>query len=166
MIQDHGLQVSSYLMCNSAVPAEAYDASASLRVPQLVHPDWTDYPTNSWASNWHRLFANDANDDRAKLGWPGRFADVASVAVNFYSTGDEVLELAVDNDLNVFTGVTDSYSHHAWHKQELFKGRGMIDGLGGTTWSGWNVEENLFGVAKISVDEARQMTDALAAVLV
>jgi hypothetical protein len=33
-------------------------------------------------------------DDRAKLGWPGRFADVASVAVNFYSTGDEVLELA------------------------------------------------------------------------
>ena len=28
-------------------------------------------------------------DDRAKLGWPGRFADVASVAVNFYSTGDE-----------------------------------------------------------------------------
>ena len=83
-----------------------------------------------------------------------------NIAVNFYSTGDEVLELAVDNDLNVFTGVTDSISHHAWHKQELFKGRGMIDGLGGTTWSGWNVEENIFGVAKISVDEARQMTDA------
>ena len=40
-------------------------------------------------------------DDRAKLGWPGRFADVASVAVNFYSTGDEVLELAADNDINV-----------------------------------------------------------------
>ena len=95
-----------------------------------------------------------------RFGWPGRFADVASVAVNFYSTGDEVLELAADNDINVLTGVTDSFSHHAWHKQELFKGRGMIDGLGGTTWSGWNVEENIFGVAKISVDEARQMTDA------
>ena len=61
---------------------------------------------------------------------------------------------------NVLTGVTDSLSHHAWHKQELFKGRGMIDGLGGTTWSGWNVDENMFGVAKISVEEARQMTDA------
>ena len=95
-----------------------------------------------------------------RFGWPGRFADVASVAVNFYSTGDEVLELAADNDINVLTGVTDSFSHHAWHKQELFKGRGMIDGLGGTTWSGWNVEENMFGVAKISVEEARQMTDA------
>ena len=95
-----------------------------------------------------------------RFGWPGRFADVASVAVNFYSTGDEVLELAADNDLNVLTGVTGSLSHHAWHKQELFKGRGMIDGLGGTTWSGWNVEENMFGVAKISVEEARQMTDA------
>ena len=62
---------------------------------------------------------------------------------------------------NVLTGVTDSFSHHAWHKQELFKGRGgLIDGLGGTTWSGWNVEEDLLGRAKISVEEARQMADA------
>ena len=33
MIQDHGLQVSKYLMCDSSVPAEAYDTSPSLRVP-------------------------------------------------------------------------------------------------------------------------------------
>ncbi len=83
-----------YLMCNSAVPAEAYDPDPSLRVPQLVHPEWEEYPTNSWASSWHWLFRNEPDDDRKFLGWPGRFADVAQYAVNFYSTGDEVLELA------------------------------------------------------------------------
>ena len=65
-----------------------------------------------------------------RFGWPGRFADVASIAVNFYSTGDEVLELAADNDLNVLTGVTDSLAHHARHKPDLFKGRGFIDCIG------------------------------------
>ena len=161
MIQDHGLGVLRFLMCNSSVPAEAYDAEALLRVPQLVHPDWVDYPTNSWAASWHALFGGDPDDDRRLLGWPGRFADVADIAVNFYSAGrnggDEVLELAADNDVGVFTGVTDSLGHHAWHKQELFKGRGFGVGAGATDWSGWNIEENWLGVNKISVAEALRM---------
>jgi hypothetical protein len=160
MIQDYGLQVSKYLMCNSAVPAEAYDASPSLRVPQLVHPDWEEYPTNSWAANWHTLFANEPNDDRKLLGWPGRFANVSQYAVNFYSTGDEVLELLEDNDINILTGITSWYVQYSWHHQELFKGRGLFVGLGATDWSGWNIEENILGVNKISVAEALQMTDA------
>lgn len=41
-----------------------------------------------------------------------------------------------------------------WHKQELFKGRGIGNGLGGTTWAGWNIDENILGVNKISVEEA------------
>lgn len=98
MIQDHGLQVSKYIMCNSAVPMAAYDMRHSVRVPQLVHPDWDGYPTNSWTSSWHTLFSA-VSDDRKYLGWPGRFADVLEcITANFYSTGDEVLELAVDND--------------------------------------------------------------------
>ena len=28
---------------------------------------------------------------------------------------------------------------NSWHKQELFKGRGVFNGLGGTTWAGWNI---------------------------
>jgi hypothetical protein len=160
MIQDYGLQVSKYIMCNSAVPAEAYDASPSLRVPQLVHPDWEEYPTNSWAANWHTLFANEPNDDRKLLGWPGRFANVSQYAVNFYSTGDEVLELLEDNDINILTGITSWYVQYSWHHQELFKGRGLFVGLGATDWSGWNIEENILGVNKISVAEALQMTDA------
>ena len=40
------------------------------------------------------------------------------------------------------------------------KGRGLFVGLGATDWSGWNIEENLLGVNKISVVDALQMTDA------
>ena len=67
--------------------------------------------------------------------------------------------LAVDNDVGALTGITDSFAHHAWHKQELFKGRGLGVGLGATDWSGWNIEENWFGVNKISVEQAFSMSD-------
>ena len=159
MIQDHELVPACYLMCDSSVPAEAYDTSPSLRVPQLVHPEWEEYPTNSWAASWHWLFRNEPNDDRKHLGWPGRFANVAQYAVNFYSTGDEVLELLGDNDITILTGITSWYTQYAWHHQELWKGRGIANILGGTTWSGWNIEENIFGVNKISVSKAWQMSD-------
>ena len=157
MIQDYGLVPSCYLMCNSAVPSEAFDTDVSLRVPQLVHPEWEEYPTNSWASSWHWLFRNEPNDDRKFLGWPGRFSNVVPYVVNFYSTGDEVLELAANNYVHSWTGVSGSLGHYSWHKQELFKGRG---GIGGTDWSGWNIEENVLGIDKISVAEARTMTES------
>ena len=162
MIQDYELVPSCYLMCNSAVPAEAYDTDMSLRVPQLVHPEWEDYPTNSWASIWHWLFRNEPNDDRRLLGWPGRFSNVAQYAVNFYSTGDEILELAAVNNLWPTTGIggDNTLGHLSWHKQELFKGRGIGVGMGATDWSGWNIEENWLGVNKISVAEAQTMTEA------
>ena len=67
--------------------------------------------------------------------------------------------LAVDNDVGALSGVADSFSHHAWHKQELFKGRGLGVGLGATDWSGWNIEENWLGVNKISVEQALSMSD-------
>ena len=157
MIQDYELVPDCYLMCNSAVPAEAYDLDSILRVPQLVHPEWVEYPTNSWASSWHWLFRNEPNDDRKHLGWTGRFSNVAQYAVNFYSMGDEVLELAGNNNVHTWTGISDSWGHYSWHKQELFKGRG---GIGGTDWAGWNIEENWLGVNKISVAEAQTMTEA------
>jgi hypothetical protein len=160
MMHDHDLLVSRYIMCNSAVPAEAYDTSVSLRVPQLVHPDWEGYPEISWSANWHSLFVDDEKDDRKHLGWKGRFSKVLPVAVNFYSTGDEVLELLSDNNVGILSGITDSFAHHAWHKQELFKGRGIGVGAGATDWSGWNIEENWLGVNKISVEQALSMNNA------
>ena len=161
MIQDYDLQVSKFIMCNSAVPSEAYyePDDTSIRVAQLVHPEWENYPTNSWASNWHKLFKDDENDDRRLLGWPGRFKDVNQYAVNFYSTGDEVLELKEDNDIYFWTGMTSGYRQYAWHHQELWKGRTYGEYLGGTTWSGWNIDESFIVLDKISVSTAQQMTD-------
>ncbi|MGN0876723.1 MAG: alpha/beta hydrolase [Kiritimatiellia bacterium] len=161
MIQDHRLPVERYMMCDSSVPSEAYypPDDISIRVQQLVHPDWVDYPTNSWASNWHKLFMDDPQDDRRLLGWPGRFLDVADYAVNFYSSGDEVLELYANNDISVFTGITDSLGYLSWHKQELFKGRSnLTSGLGGTDWSGWGFRNTIFGWPRISADEARLLS--------
>ena len=158
---DHNLQYSRYYMLNAAAPAEAYDRSMSLRTSKLVHPDWEEYPTNSWTASWHTLFRDDLNDDRKYLGWTGRFTNVLNKAVNFYSTsdhgGDEVLELATDNDVGILSGITSSLAHHSWHKQELFKGRGLGVGAGATDWSGWNIEENWLGVNKISVEDAQEM---------
>ena len=161
MIQDYGLQVSKFIMCNSAVPSEAYyePDDTSIRVAQLVHPEWENYPTNSWASNWHKLFKDDENDDRRLLGWPGRFKDVSQYAVNFYSTGDEVLELKENNNIELWTGVTSGFRQYAWQHQELWKGRTYGEYLGGTTWSGWNIDESFVVLDKISVSTAQQMTD-------
>ena len=162
MMQDYGLtnSVRQYIACNSAVPSEAYLPSddISMRVPELVHPDWVQYPTNSWASNWHKLFKNDANDDRRLLGWPGRFKDVTPYLTSvFYSKGDEVLEILTNNNIHVLSGASSSLGHLSWHKQELFKGRLIGNGLGGTTWAGWNIDENIIGGNKISVETAREM---------
>lgn len=77
--------------------------------------------------------------------------------MNFYSSGDEVLQLYPRNDIGRMTGITDSWGRYAWHKQELFKGRGIGVGAGATDWSGWNVEENWLGAEKISVAKAREM---------
>ena len=148
MIQDYGLVPSSYLMCNSAVPSEAFETTRSQVCPQLIHPQWSDYHPRTWASNWHALFAAFPNDDRRKLGWPGRFSNVAQYAVNFYSTGDEALELSDDNDIDILTGVgilggDGDVVHHCWHKQEMFKGQmGITIGgsVAGTSWSGWEFQ--------------------------
>ena len=140
MIQDYGLVPSSYLMCNSAVPSEAFETTRSQACPQLIHPQWSAYHPRTWASNWHALFAAFPNDDRRKLGWPGRFSNVAQYAVNFYSTGDEALMLVQNNNVWLGSGVWDGdVVNHCWHKQEMFKGRG---GLAGTDWAGWELQKN------------------------
>ncbi len=158
MIQDHGLEVSRYIMCNSAVPAEAYD-TALAPTNVLVHPDWDDYPVHARANEWHTLF--DADDDRSRLTWKGRFADVASVAVNFYSTGDHVLELAPKNNLwatDGFENFSQMFERFSWHKQELWKGRrSTIAFLGTTDWSGWSIRKNMLGFNAISPSEAHNM---------
>ncbi len=140
-IQDHGMNVSKYFMLNSAVPAEAYNSDCFDDSPDnpLVHDYWREYTNQTWSCKWHELF--DSADDRNKLTWKNRFPDVASIAYNYYSSGDEVLEMLSTGTPEFYDGATDSLGRYAWHKQESYKGRLGLDNnplaWAGTTWSGW-----------------------------
>lgn len=163
MIQDYGLQVSKYLMCNSAVPAEAYDTTLT-PTNVLVHKDWNEYPRKAFANEWYKCFEEDVGDDRQLLTWGGRFADVADYAVNFYSTGDHVLELEESNNVWATDGYENwdqMYEHYSWHKQELWKGRkGVVARVGTTDWAGWSIRENLLGYNVIQPTNAWLMSCA------
>ena len=143
-IQDHGANVAKLIMLDSAIPAEAFDPDIADDSPEnhLVHDAWTGYTNACWTANWHKLFP--VGDSRSKLTWKGRFASVAPIAVNFYSSGDEVLEIYADSHNPAFySGFSPSGGwgdRYSWHKQELYKGRWSVLGLavlGTTDWSGW-----------------------------
>ncbi len=140
-IQDHGMNVSKYFMLNAALPAEALNPTLfdDLTGNVLVHDYWRDYTNQAWSCKWHELF--DTEDDRNKLTWKNRFPNVASVAYNYYSTGDEVLELLNTGTPEFYDGATSSLGRYAWHKQETYKGRLGLDNnpfaWAGTSWSGW-----------------------------
>jgi len=148
-------------MCNSAVPAEAYDTVLP-PTEVLVHEEWDEYPRKSFANEWYGLF--DVNDDRRKLTWKGRFADVAPFVVNFYSSRDHVLELFPANTISADDGYENweqKYERYSWHKQELWKGRkGILARIGTTDWSGWSIRENVLGYNEIQPTNAWLMSGA------
>ncbi|MGN0834151.1 MAG: alpha/beta fold hydrolase [Kiritimatiellia bacterium] len=163
-IQDYGMQVEKLIMLNSAIPSEAFDPSLADATPEnkLVHDSWTSYTNTCWTALWHRLFPS--GDARSRLTWRGRFAAVVPIAVNFYSSGDEVLELypnahnpAWYNGLSPSGNWGDRYS---WHKQEIWKGRKSLLGFIGTTeWSGWGFSCNALGVRTWSASDANAVAD-------
>lgn len=132
-IRDHGLVCEKYFMFNAAVPAEAYDASLRDETPgnPLVHDDWKSYTNVAWASKWHELFP--AADARAALTWSGWFSDMTNQVYNYYSSGDEVLEVH-SSPVSIWGGGPSHLERYASQKQELNKGR---LGLIGTAWAGW-----------------------------
>jgi len=145
-IADHGMGVHKYFMFNAAVAAEAYDVSqwnTAAMYPVMVPGEWFPYPSSSWSAKWHEhfLFAGQPNDDRGCLTWKNRLMSVSSATTlyNYYSSGDEVLELfseAPDNDEGVVPSDTLTWRRYAWHKQETHKGCGALD-PSGTSWAGW-----------------------------
>ena len=163
MIQDHGLEVSKYIMCNSAVPAEAYDTTLG-PTNLLVHPKWEEYPRGTFANEWYKLFLDDENDDRRKLTWRGRFPSVVQYAVNFYSSKDHVLELFPTNAIGLTDGYGNweqMYERYSWHSQELWKGRKKgLARMGTTDWSGWGFREDFWGNSLIPPTNAWTMSEA------
>ncbi|MEI6218391.1 MAG: hypothetical protein WCP86_05790, partial [bacterium] len=142
-IQDHGMKTSQYFMLGSAVGRECFDPSVS-NYDTMVHCDWANYSSRLWASKWHELFP--AGDHRTELAWADRFPLVLSNAYNFYSLGDQVLEVANATPSMLAPLTWSDKSRYAWWKQELLKGRlSAIEGgpLGGSTYGGWEFTESL-----------------------
>ena len=177
-INDWGMRADKYFALNGAVPAEAYDASmVDVRTDaanSLLHPDWRGYKASTWSSNYYHLFTNSAAfpcDARTNLTWRGRFANAAPVLYNFWSSGDEVLEVAEDADeIDLTAGlewdwewtwppVSANTRRYVWHKQALFKGR---DAVYGTTWAGWGFWMNYVDdewVKVYTLAQANALTD-------
>jgi hypothetical protein len=136
---------------------------------RLLHPYWRGYEARTWAANWHQLFTDTTvfpDDDRSALTWRSRFATVAPVLYNFWSSGDEVLEIAT-TDINLTSGIEWDWSFNdslinarrfVWHKQALFKGRSW---LYGTRWAGWGFWEKMLPlIGKFySLEEANALDD-------
>lgn len=165
-IQDYGLQVDKFIMLNSAIPSEAFNSSLAdnNQSNKLVHVDWSQYPSACWAARWHEFFDADPNDTRGNLTWRNRFSNVAPVAANFYSSGDEVLELYTNSQnpswYNGFSPSGNWGDRYSWHKQEIWKGRKSLLGFMGTTdWSGWGFRTGMFGGRVWSAEDAAAVVD-------
>ncbi|NLF22855.1 MAG: hypothetical protein GX590_06795, partial [Lentisphaerae bacterium] len=155
-IEDHDMSVGKFLMLNAAVASETFDDSLQQASPDniaFVPADWRDYPSETWSACWHAHFPQ---DDRGKLRWRDRFAGVSArtALYNFYSSGDEVFEVAADVpgmfdyavrlDWPVIDGnfpyihfgetIQINMERHSWQKQEVLKG---VNFLAGTTTGGW-----------------------------
>ncbi len=158
-IADCGMNVDKYFALNAAVPAEAYDAATvdERDSPDnyMQHSNWLGYSNRTWASSWYKLFPQ--GDDRWKLTWRSRFTNVLerTQLYNFWSSGDEVLEIATDGTpliVELLNPWADT-RRYIWHKQELYKGRNIVYGTG---WAGWGFEYPTWQTA----DGANASTDA------
>jgi hypothetical protein len=91
-IADHDAPVDKYLAMNAAVSLEAFDETEQEQT-EMIPSAWNGYDTKLRASEWFKLFEGQYPiDNRGKLTWRNRFANVMNVTMyNFYSGGDEVV---------------------------------------------------------------------------
>lgn len=135
-----GLAADKYFMFNAAVATECFDGTLQNANPGIrekyVPSEWRRYVPLSWAANWYRWFAGNAEDSRSRLGWVNRYAaalENANEVYNYYSTGDEVFHETA-NPPWLLEGMADSTANYAWQKQETQKGGRW---LAGTAYGGW-----------------------------
>jgi hypothetical protein len=147
-INDMGLNPANYFMLNTAIPMEAFDPSQynPNQANPMVNPAYYGYNTGLWASCWWNLFPS--TDGRSGLKWKNRFPNVTGV--NFYSSGDDVLD---NGDPSIFNPssaqivwskiTTGSYFPHAWYIQEYAKGTTTLQAqFIGKAEGGWGFNTN------------------------
>ena len=116
-------------MLNAAVALEAYDPGVS-HAATMCHPEWQNYNSKLWASEWHRLFTNVATDARGTLTWRDRFGSIPN-AINYYSSTEDVLA----NSDGMFHAILAS--EWSWVNQEMRKGLWPFV-VPGNNEAGWN----------------------------
>jgi hypothetical protein len=152
-LNDYGANVSAYFMIDAAVAIEAIDETVGVNT-NMVHPQWTPYDENTWASYWYQLFST--NDYRRQLNWTGRFGNInLSQVYNFYSSGEEVLRTSPGPPPSVLTAVFDQVvaygifnqvpvGSYTWAWQEKTKGRCAGNWIMGSDHGGWGFN-SLYG---------------------
>jgi hypothetical protein len=127
------VNVENYFMINAAVPVEAY-GPADMN-DNMVHPQWVDYRSELWSSEWHGFFG--VGDERARLTWRDRFVHRPSETryYNFYSAGEEVL--AEHTGYPSLPDMIIGLGRYAWALQEKLKGRMSTNGVLGSSYGGW-----------------------------
>ncbi len=152
-IADSGLSVNAYFMLNAAVAQEAYDATVSQR-DSMRHPDWAQYDTRLWASEWYQLFPS--GDARSKLTWRNRFGNIAN-AYNYYSASEDVLTNG--------NGAIPSLSESAWYNQEIRKGTFLMWLAPGNCEGGWGANNDYLLWTRDSINALADNTDEHNAIL-
>lgn len=157
-MQDFGMVFDKYMMLDPAVALEAYELVSHPGLMRNI--DWDkfyfgpDYNSSAdtetytdqagrrlWTVEWHTLFPS--TDERNRLTWRNRFSTVgnSSNVIQYYSTGEEVLQAATTAEFSSLEAVTDG-GRNAWNIQEKAKGTSSLAGLlGGGSSAGWGFNE-------------------------
>ncbi|NLE39010.1 MAG: hypothetical protein GX621_13385, partial [Pirellulaceae bacterium] len=136
-IAKHGANVANYFMIDGAVAMEAFDGSPSLQDNNMWYTDWPSYGEWLWCSEWYTNFPS--GDGRHALTWRDTFSSGASVAYNFYSSGEDVLKT---HPHTTYPGLWCYFGgEYAWALQEKRKGLNWISSIGGSTYGGWGFND-------------------------
>ncbi|HEY5747340.1 MAG TPA: hypothetical protein VIU12_14780, partial [Chryseolinea sp.] len=155
-IHDWAANPQNYFMLDAAVALEAFDGNAALE-PQMIHPDWDSYSSEVqgtyvkgsrvFACEWYLNPAFVDGDERKKLTWRNRLANVGANVYNFYSSSEDVLRQhnGNPNDGDTIEAALTA-GRHAWALQEKLKGRqvDLLFGKCGSAYGGWKLTSNYY----------------------
>jgi hypothetical protein len=165
-ISDWSANVQNYFMIDAAVPIEAIDGSVGVNT-DMVHPDWTPYDENLWASFWYQLWPS--GDARNTLTWNDRLDNFNGANVyNFYSSGEEVLRTQSGAPPSVATALFDQsvldgifeqnpVGSFVWVWQEKMKGRTLGNWILGSNYGGWGFNSDY---STLTVAQANALPDS------
>lgn len=147
--------VVNYFALNAAVALEAYDAADRTAQSEdwVRHRGWNGYDERLHATHWHELFLN-TDDHRRELTWQNLFTGL-DVGVNFYSSGEEILDNPSGEDSLPFAGVLNGDGARLWPMQEALKGNVEVapDFLIRSSHGGWGFEVRLMEGGWLTSDD-------------